>query len=621
MCGIAGKITRPTANVCPSKAPPEEFYSIEARGPDSYGTEVIKCHGHEVSLIHSRLSIIDLSELARQPMHDPTSGWWVVYNGEIYNYLEVRTELKGLGWSFQSSGDTEVLLKAWAQWGVDALPRFNGMFAFAAFHLGLGELWLVRDRFGVKPLAWGRLPEGGITFSSSVAGVARQVRGKVDIDYCARGVRYKVYETASSGSPFSNVHAVPAGSWIKIKVSDAGLNVVDGRWYDLDAAVTVCSASMMFSSDDELIQRCRELLESAVRLRLRSDVPVAVSLSGGLDSSAVASLASTDVKKLRGFTYGSPHASLSEGPDVRKFSEECGVDVTYVWPQFTKKALSDALDRTMAFQEAPFSGLSLIAQNEVYRTARQASFKVLLGGQGGDESFAGYRKFFIVAIREAVTNRNPWNTVRLVYSFALMLLHEARHAHHYWENIGRYRSHHRGNAIQEFRLLNWRPDAQNLWGSRETTLAGRQIDDVRQWSLPTLLRYEDRNSMGYGVESRLPFMDYRLLELALALPTRLKISNGYGKWALRRIAADAVPDSIRLNRRKRGFDVTQEWVRGGIGESLRSKIFDHRSALSEHLRPDADLDRLLSDTALAGDGNLLNEALMLGWLSQPVRSR
>jgi asparagine synthase (glutamine-hydrolysing) len=322
------------------------------------------------------------------------------------------------------------------------------------------------------------------------------------------------------------------------------------------------------------------------------------------------------VDQLRGFTYGAPHAELSEGPTVRAMSEKIGVDVTYVWPHYGEAALGDALDRTMAFQEAPFSGLSLLAQNEVFRSVRLADFKVLLGGQGGDESFAGYRKFFIVAMREAMRRKEPWNTVNAVHSFALMLIHEAGQARRYWSNLNRYRN----RKEDGFRLLNWTSKSENLWGGSDRTLSGRQIDDVLQWSLPTLLRYEDRNSMGYGVESRLPFMDYRLLELAVALPARLKIRNGYGKWALRRMTAGVVPDIVRLNRRKRGFDVTQAWVKEGIGARLRRTICDNRSLLSDHLLPGADLDRKLSDEALSNDSNLLDEALMLAWLTKPVRS-
>ena len=615
MCGIAGTIIRSAANAHRPDTLPAELSPILRRGPDGHGTKLVACHGYRISLTHSRLAIIDLSELARQPMQDQASGWWIVYNGAIYNYPEIRAELRAHGWPFQSTGDTEVLLKAWAHWGLAALPRFNGMFAFAAFHAGRGELWLVRDRWGVKPLAWGRLPEGGIAFSSSVAGVAGMVGGDIDTGYCARGLRYKVYETARSGSPFKNVCTVPAGSWVRFSLAHADVHVSENQWYDLRSAVSVCSESILHCDAGQLVGQCRALLESAVTMRLRGDVPVGISLSGGLDSSAVAALASRALPDLRGFTYGAPHAARSEGPQTQDFAAAVGMDITYVWPHFRKTELGNALERTMLFQEAPFSGLSVIAQNEIYRTARHANFKVLLGGQGADEIFAGYRKFFVVALREALNKRELTSLMRFIYSFCLMLLHESGQARLYWANRGRYQS----NPDAGFHLLDWQPALEDLWGGCGTTLSARQIEDVLQWSLPTLLRYEDRNSMAYGIESRLPFLDYRLVELALALPPSMKIRNGFGKWALRQASADMVPDSIRLNRKKRGFDVTQHWVESGIGASLRDSIFDNRRLLSGYLRPRADLDRLLCDASLANDSNLLDEALMLAWLANPLR--
>jgi asparagine synthase (glutamine-hydrolysing) len=618
MCGILGKIDRAPKDIYRYDALFNAFRAIKSRGPDSDGTETFHCYGHSVSLIHSRLSIIDPSELGHQPMQDQVSGWWITYNGEIYNYLEVREELRQLGWIFRSSSDTEVLLKAWAQWGLDALQRFNGMFALAAFHPGSGQLWMLRDRFGVKPLAWAHLPGDGIVFSSSVAGIADRVSDEIDIDYCARGARYKVFETAQSGSPFKQVKTVPPGGWVKVQLSEGRIRITEGQWYDLTQAVAARAHSLARAGDHDLLEHCSHLLKDAVRLRLRSDVPVAVSLSGGLDSSTVASLASRYEGKLHGFTYGSPQADSSEGPTVDGFSRKLDIDVTYVWPEFDKNGLSEALERTMAFQEAPFSGLSIIAQNEVYRHARRASFKVLLGGQGGDEIFAGYRKFFLVAVREALRSKETGNALRFLYSLGLMLAHEAGNAREYWQHRHRYRN--AGNAGEpRFRLLDWQPAAENLWGDADMSLSGRQIEDIRKWSLPSLLRFEDRNSMGYGVESRLPFLDYRLVELALALPARLKINNGYGKWALRKMTAGIVPDPIRLERKKRGFDVTQAWIESGIGAALRSMVFDNRNALSGYMQPGVDLDGLLSDASLSQDGNLLDEALMLAWLVKPVR--
>jgi asparagine synthase (glutamine-hydrolysing) len=623
MCGIWGLIHRGAADSGMFDSMAAAFSFIEARGPDARGFKHGASFGSTVLLAHSRLSIIDLSALGAQPMVDAGSGWWLVFNGEIYNYREIRAQLLAEGQHFVSASDTEVLLRAWAVWGLDALPRLNGMFAFAAFHPVRGELWLVRDRFGVKPLAWGRCPNGDLTFGSSVAGVAQQVGAAVDSVYCARGVRYKAYETAQSGSPFQNVRSVPAGCWTRFRLApggaaaDGAVDVSDGQWYCLKTAVAARVAGMERDGDADLLEQCRALFDSAVNLRLRSDVPVAVSLSAGLDSSTIASLMARNLTHLRAFSFGSPAARASEGPATAAFSKATGIDVTYIWPTLNERGLCEALETSLAVQEAPFSGLSPIAQNAVFRSVSEAGFKVLLGGQGSDEIFAGYRKFFIVALREALFRRAPGAILRLLYSLGVMLAHEASQARMYWQNLTRYQ----GGATARFQLLDWDAGSENLWGAARTSLAERQIEDIVQWSMPTLLRYEDRNSMGYGVETRLPFMDYRLIEFALALPTHLKIANGYGKWALRSMTQGLVPDPIRLNRKKRGFDVTSDWVGAGIGASLRARIFDHRGALCNALKPGLDLDALLSDASLAAQPDLLDEALLLAWMVNPTRTR
>jgi asparagine synthase (glutamine-hydrolysing) len=159
----------------------------------------------------------------------------------------------------------------------------------------------------------------------------------------------------------------------------------------------------------------------------------------------------------------------------------------------------------------------------------------------------------------------------------------------------------------------------NLWGESCASLTDRQIKDVQRWSIPTLLRYEDRNSMGHGVESRLPFMDYRLVELALALPVRLKIANGFGKWAIRHVTRGVVPDFIRLNRKKRGFDVTQTWIADGLGKAIRARLHGQNNALAPFMKKNLNIDQVLSDHALQTNSDLLDEALMLVWLAKPIR--
>lgn len=618
MCGIFGLMT---LSFISSNLIDTGLEMINRRGPDSNGWWENEFQNHKIHFAHSRLSIIDLSSHAHQPMQDPHCDWVITYNGEIFNYLEIREELRGLGWSFHSHSDTEVLLKAWTQWGLDALPRLNGMFAFAVFNRKTGEMWLVRDRFGVKPLLWGRLPNHGLVFSSSVAAVGQALGASVDTDYCAFGLRYKVFEGLDAGTPFVGVHNVSPGGWLRIQIGQAAngnaddLQVTEGRWYDLAQAVVARQASLAHCSDNDLLAQCQDLLQDAVRLRLRSDVPLAVSLSGGLDSSTVAALAAKQVTDLHGFTYGDANAPQSEGPVVARFTQQTGITPHFIWPALDAAGLDALLERTLTWQEAPFPGMSVMAQNEVFRTVRAAGFKVLLGGQGGDEIFAGYRKFFVVATRYAVRRRNAVDAMRLLYSLGLMLLHEAGTARTYWRALSRYGTD-KGTG---FSLLDWSPRIANLWGTTGGSMTDRQIEDVQYWSIPTLLRYEDRNSMGHGVESRLPFMDYRLVELALALPTRLKIANGFGKWAVRQITENVVPDFIRLNRKKRGFDVTQNWIADGLGSSLRKRIHDNRAVLRPYLKAEADMNRYLSDEALQTNGNLLDEALMLAWLVQPVR--
>jgi asparagine synthase (glutamine-hydrolysing) len=613
VCGILGEIRQGIRTDTGTTL--RHYGAIARRGPDNGASKCFTCGNCTVSLVHSRLSIIDLSELGNQPMYDELSGWWMIYNGEIYNYLEIRQELTSLGWTFHSTSDTEVLLKAWAQWGIAALPRCNGMFAFAAFNPRSGELWLLRDRFGVKPLVWGRSPDGSVHFSSSVTAVATEAGSDIDIAYCARGVYYKVYETAESASPFRNVRTVPPGGWVRFQISGNDIRVEQGQWYEFKEAVDECIAKIAGTSQEALIDQCRNFLEDAVRLRMRSDVPVAVSLSGGLDSPTIASIAARSVKRIHGFTFGSQLDGASEGPDVHLFSQASAVDVTYVWPRFDRAALGEALERTLAFQEAPFSGTSVIAQNEVYRAVHAAGLKVLLGGQGGDEAFAGYRKFFLVALRDAIHRRGARDVIRVIFSLGAMLRYEVAQAHVYWANRHRYRSKKSPGLL----LLDWEPSAEDLLGHAGQTLAERQIADIQRWSLPTLLRYEDRNSMGYGVESRLPFLDYRLVELAVALPLCLKINKGYGKWALRLVSEGLIPDQLRLNRKKRGFDVTQDWVHAGFGQVLRHAILDNRKSLSSHMRRGIDVNLLLSDDALSRNSNLLGEAFMLAWLVNPLR--
>ncbi len=360
---------------------------------------------------------------------------------------------------------------------------------------------------------------------------------------------------------------------------------------------------------------CADLLESAVALRLRSDVAMGCSLSGGLDSSAIAAVAIQSGSAVRAFSFGHPGFARSEGPVVARFSTTLGLDTHYIWREVSFSSdVRASVERAFQAQEAPFTTLSIVAQQEVFKAVRLAGVKVLLGGQGADEAFAGYRKFTIVALREAVIRRRPEEALRCLFSAGAMLFAEASQWGQRLHTLKRYFH----GAAPRFKLLDLPIAPEQLLGMSEPDLQSRQVLDVLRWSLPTLLRYEDRNSMANGVETRLPFLDYRLMETALALPNAMKIRNGYAKWALRDAVKGLVPDSIRLNRAKRGFDVAEDWFTSGLGSYLRESLSD-QGAAGTYLRSPATIGRQLDDEALSRDPGLVAEALVAMWLVKPVR--
>ena len=614
MCGIIGAIEVPSSTKLDFTSSGQLYKYIAPRGPDFYDSKSEFVKDYKVSFGHARLAIIDLTAASNQPMCSRDGRFMLTYNGEIYNFKEIRSELIAQGISFDTEGDTEVVLKSWEYWGPACLNKFNGMFAFGLLDKIEQELYLVRDRFGVKPLVYGQTKEGTIIFSSAISSVAAFVGKNIDQSYCSVGLRYGFYEGYEDHTPFKTVKYVTPGTYLKCSLSK-GIAVEKYTWYSLDEAVSKKEKELLAYTDEELLDLGKDLLFDAVKVRLRSDVPVAVSLSGGVDSSSIASIASNEINNLTGFTYGNPNNANSEGPLVDLFAKRKGIKVNYIFPELSATGLRELFERTENAQDAPFIGLSILAQQEVYRVVKEQGFKVLLGGQGGDEIFAGYRKFFLVALRNAVNSGNPKNILQFLYSFGILLFKGVGNYKLYWAQRNRY-FNRTGKKI--FLLPNLPAIKINLLGERTTLLNKRQILDIQRYSLPTLLRYEDRNSMSFGVESRLPFMDYRLVEFALALPATLKIKEGLGKWALREMVASEVPAYILKNKVKVGFEVTQDWINKGLGEVIRAKILDNKKVLEGFVENTKTLEKWLQNDLLSTDRNLLSEALLLTFLAKPI---
>lgn len=608
MCGIIGAIeTRSGVLDFMKNGTMHSF--IAKRGPDNYSCNVQLIGNWKISLAHSRLSIIDVSELSNQPMVSESEEIIIIFNGEIYNYLEIRSELQSLGIEFISTGDSEVLLKAWERWGENCLSKLNGMFAFVVLNKKKKCLYLIRDRFGVKPLVFGIANSGEVLFSSSINSIASILKKPLNFNYISRGLKFGFFEGDDDLTPFTGVEYVSAGGIVKILLEET-IDIQKSIWYDLENEVNQKVNYLDGLSNDDIIEQCSYLIRNATQLRLRSDVPLAVSLSGGIDSSIVASIAKEYTQHLTAFSYGSPSNLKSEGPLVARFAENMKIDVKYIHPTYGRKELGDLLDQTTEAQEAPFYGLSILAQHEVYKRVREDGFRVLIGGQGGDEAFAGYRKYFFIALKESWQKSNYISSINFLYSLGSMLLHERNNYLTYWHAKGRYMN----NSGINFTILKDMPlSGEKLFG--DGSFQKRQMADIQKYSLPSLLRYEDRNSMYNSIESRLPFLDFRVIEFGLALNIMFKLRNGYGKWILRESFKGFVPDYILKNRVKRGFDVTQNWIQDGVGARLIENIMNNKSKFRDYINDEKLFYKHLTVNRLNDDSQFRNETMILNFIA------
>lgn len=599
MCGVSGVAWR-TDDAAARRFLGDCLADHARRGPDREATETATVGDWQVAFGHRRLSIIDLSASGDQPMWRRAA--LITYNGEIYNYLEIRAELVGLGHRFGSQSDTEVVLAAYAAWGEDAFARMNGMFAIALLDVEARRLVLVRDRFGVKPLHY-RCEAGRLLFSSTPGPIARVAGARPDLGFVAAGLIGQRFENGSERTQYDGVAAVMPGHVYSVALDTDRLNVERRRYYDLDQAARAKDA------DGTGATACLERLSGSVALRLRSDVPVGVSLSAGLDSSSIAALMRQS-RRVPAFCFGHPDRAETEGPAVERLRHDLDLDVTWVWPTPAEMAATywDCLEA----QDAPFTTGSIVAQFAVYRAARAAGIRVILGGQGGDEVFLGYRKALLWALADAWRAGNAGQALRRLGGLGMALLTEL-------PVLGRYRG-----AIGP--RLGWVPEAKGFPSapmaaaeSGDRTVRGRQIGDIVGGGLPTLLRYEDRNSMANSVESRLPFLDYRLVEWAVSLPTRAKVSPTGGKRVLREALRGLVPAWLIDDRVKRGFDVgTEGWIQAGLGSAIRNEL----ARVQGRLRSDLgwQIDPVgFSDHALATDRGRFLTATTAIWLGRVLQ--
>ncbi len=550
MCGIAGQY-------CLDKKAPDEHLLAEMserlthRGPDGSGTHIRGNAG----LVHRRLAIIDLSDDGLQPMTSEDGTLWIVFNGEIYNYPELREELLAKGHHFHSHSDTEVILHSYEEWGADCLGRFNGMWAFAILDEKKDELFCARDRFGIKPFYY-TVVDGSFLFASEIKallahpGVGTRPDDATLGTYLAWGV-----QDHSDRTMFDGI--------LQLKPAYAMLVAPTGPQPPFQYWVVTVNPEIRSQKPDEIV--ATELLDKltdATRIHLRSDVAVGTCLSGGIDSSTLTALINTLIRneapasvgdRQKTFSVVFPDTRFDESRYIDEIVSVTGVDAHRTEP--VPDQLWDDIGRLVYMQDEPFGSLSIYAQYCVMRLAKE-QVKVVLDGQGADELLAGYLAY------EASYVRGLWRSY-----WGTALREMAGSLYHHFKFFNK--------APVELRVRKKRRDLLKCQDAKIHRYDG-SLDivlyrELTSTNLPALLHYEDRNAMAFSIESRVPFLDYRFVEYVASLPLDQKIRGGVTKIALRNAIRGIVPESIRCRMDKMGFVTPEEvWMK----EDLRPFVLD-----------------------------------------------
>lgn len=623
MCGIFGIFDRGGLRMRPGDL--LKGLSVAAhRGPDGEGVawfdtrhgrrkvirdDDLSAIGDEASLLlaHRRLAIIDLSDSGHQPMASSDGQLWITYNGEIYNYVELRAELEAGGAVFRSHSDTEVILRAYEAWGSDAFTRFVGMWALAILDLRQRHLILSRDRFGIKPLHY-------IAVGDRFA-FASEIKQLLEVPWVPRSLNaravydYLQYEVSDFGAEtfFAGISRVRAGHSLVLSLDNGSHD--EQRYYTLPTGPMFESISPADAGG-----RFRELLRESVRIHLRADVPVGTCLSGGLDSGAIAVLM-RDISRAAQLPVErhafSCHFDIAEANEL-EFTRQ-NMAAAEVKPHFIEPGDRDIeadLQALIWHQDEPFGSTSIFAQWAVFRLIREAGVKVVLDGQGSDEMLGGYASTaphfflemaaqgrFIKAMVESWQwsrlQGKPWHTVvpwtglrRILAALAGEKPSSVGSPQRPWmrEDFERACADASRVRLQAY---------ETPWDAK-APFASVLRRFFFESNLPALLRYEDRNSMAFSVESRVPFLDHRLVEFAFSLPSDIKFREGYAKRVLRDAMDGMLPESVRMRARKMGFATPElHWQTTVLSPLIREAV--NSDVLADFIDRDgasATLDRI-----------------------------
>jgi len=564
MCGISGVINKNNKSV--EELLIHQMTNIIAhRGPDSSGSYLYK----NIAFGHRRLSILDLSSSGHQPMKY-LDDLVITYNGEIYNFIEIREELIQKGYIFDSNSDTEVILKAYHCWGKTCVNYFNGMWSFSIIDIKQKIVFCSRDRFGVKPFYYienNDLFAFGSEISQLLTFLPNKILNKkVALDYLISGI-----EECSNETFFKDIYLLKGGHNLVFDLQTNSYAIE--RYYNLKIS------DQKNTSVDDYIQE----LKRSITLRLRSDVKVGTCLSGGIDSSTISSFASK-LYQNSNEKFMAIHAKSSEyKSDESKFakivSKIANINLNLVEPSYSD--FKSNIQSIIKIQQEPFGSLSIIMQYFVFKKAKELGCIVMLDGQGGDETLLGYERYYPAIVKSKKGIAKLKALLQSSKNSRLSLLDTIKYQYYFSNYKLRLKRLKFKNSFYKSEILNeYESEELRIISESYNDISILQKNEIVSSQLPHLLKYEDRNSMANSIESRLPFLDYKLVELSLNTNNSLKIKDGWTKFILRKAAETILPKEIVWRKNKLGFNApektwTKEFENEMIKEIQQSEILNN----------------------------------------------
>jgi len=572
MCGFLGFIGSPIKGFDDRWNQAKSFQY--QRGPDNQSERKQLYKKHKLFLGFQRLSIIDLNSNANQPMVSEKDESIIVFNGEIYNYIELKEELISNGCSFDTNSDTEVLFKAIRYWGPQkACGKLNGMWAFAFFDMVSGDMFLSRDRFGKKPLYY-YLSDEGLYFASEAKSLLTMIGKKFPLNYQVIGEFLFQSQLNTSNAYFlKDIHQIPANSIIHFSFFEKVIKQKSIKYWRFPNE----------GYDDErsnnLIEIIRKKFFDAVNIRLRSDVPVGILLSGGLDSSSIASavkhLNNYDVKL---FSAIDNDPQYDESPFIDIMANYLNADVKKLNLSLDKENIFETLEELIWFNDQPVASLSNLSHYLLVKMARDSGIKVLMTGQGADELMCGYRKYLVFYAQYLIRNRKFGRAYSLLSKFynnnAILNQFNFSEAKRYLKGFSKIGiNNSKGDALKDFINL-------KIGLEKGATIFSRQLMDLKYFSLPQLLHTEDRMSMALSTEMRVPFLDFKFVETILPLSENNKLNNGWTKYIFRKSMEKFLPSEITWRKDKQNFGNSQgELLKGPLSKEIRNNYFSPDSLI------------------------------------------